>query len=93
VLHEIRVYFHGQTPANVIFIKAIFNCGHKHSKGLSTMTRTTGTTTLFTSLGESVHAFVPYPLPPANPALAPDSYAALNHQAELALAITTPVLI
>jgi hypothetical protein len=29
---------------------------------------------------------VPHPLPPAEPALAPDAYVDLNHQAELALA-------
>jgi Fic family protein len=50
------------------------------------MTRTTGTTTLSTTLGESVRAFVPKPLPPADPALSPEAYEALNLQAELALA-------
>jgi Fic family protein len=50
------------------------------------MTRTTGTTTLSTTLGESVRAFVPKPLPPTDPALSPNAYEALNLQAELALA-------
>ena len=50
------------------------------------MKRTTGTYATSTTLGESVQAFVPHPLPPAEPALAPDTYADLNHHAELALA-------
>ena len=50
------------------------------------MNRDTGTYTISTTLGEPVRAFVPYPLPPARPALAPDLYADLNRQAELALA-------
>ena len=50
------------------------------------MKRTTGTYATSTTLGESVQAFVPHPLPPAEPALAPEAYADLNHQAELALA-------
>ncbi|MBP1151641.1 MULTISPECIES: Fic family protein [Methylocaldum] len=50
------------------------------------MNRTTGTYAISTTLGESVRAFVPHPLPPAAPALAPEAYADLNHQAELALA-------
>ena len=33
-----------------------------------------------------MRAFVPHPLPPAGPALAPDSYAAGHRAAELALA-------
>ena len=48
--------------------------------------RSTGTTVTTTTLGEPVRAFVPHPLPPAGPALAPDSYAAGNRAAELALA-------
>jgi Fic family protein len=50
------------------------------------MKRDTGTYTISTTLGEPVRAFVPHPLPPARPALAPDLYADLNRQAELALA-------
>jgi hypothetical protein len=50
------------------------------------MKRTAGTRVTSTTLGESVQAFVPHPLPPAQPALAPDAYAELNRQAELALA-------
>lgn len=50
------------------------------------MSRTTGTFAVTTSLGERVSAFVPRALPPADPALAPASFADLNRQAELALA-------
>lgn len=49
------------------------------------MNRDTGTYVISTTLGEPVRAFVPHPLPPARPALAPDLYADLNRQAELAL--------
>jgi hypothetical protein len=38
------------------------------------------------TLGESVQAFLPHPLSPARPALAPHSYVDQNRQAELALA-------
>jgi Fic family protein len=48
--------------------------------------RSTGTYTTTTTLGEPVRAFVPHPLPPARPALAPDSYGAGVRNAELALA-------
>jgi Fic family protein len=48
--------------------------------------RTTGAYITSTTLGESVQAFVPHPLPPAAPALDAGSFAALNHSAELALA-------
>ena len=48
--------------------------------------RSTGTYATTTTLGEVVRAFVPHPLPPARPALAPESYAAATHRAELALA-------
>lgn len=50
------------------------------------MQRTTGSTISCTTLGELVRAFVPYPLPPSNPVLAPEAFATLNHQAEVALA-------
>jgi Fic family protein len=39
-----------------------------------------------TTLGEAVRAFVPHALPPADPPLPVEVYAALNHTAELALA-------
>ncbi|MBK6614799.1 Fic family protein [Ottowia sp.] len=48
--------------------------------------RSTGTTITSTTLGEPVRAFVPHPLPPADPPLAPESFAAANHAAEMALA-------
>jgi Fic family protein len=50
------------------------------------MPRITGTYATTTTLGESVRAFVPRPLPPADPPLVPDSFLDLNRQAELALA-------
>lgn len=50
------------------------------------MTRTTGTYALSTTSGESVRAFVPHPLPPADPTLSPDTFSDLNREAELALA-------
>ena len=50
------------------------------------MNRDTGTYAISTTLGEPVRAFVPHPLPPAEPALAPAVYVELNRQAELALA-------
>lgn len=50
------------------------------------MNRTTGTYAISTTLGESVRAFVPDPLPPAGPPLAVASFTDLNRQAELALA-------
>ncbi|MDR7926324.1 Fic family protein [Acidithiobacillus thiooxidans] len=50
------------------------------------MTRITGTYSISTTLGESVRAFVPHPLPPAEPALPPEVFTDLNRQAELALA-------
>ena len=49
------------------------------------MSRATGTYATSTTLGESVQAFVPHPLPPAQPELVVDGYANLNRQAELAL--------
>lgn len=48
--------------------------------------RSTGKYLISTTLGESVQAFVPHPLPPSNPALNVESYATLNHAAELGLA-------
>jgi Fic family protein len=48
--------------------------------------RSTGTYAISTTLGESVQAFVPHPLPPAKPALAPECYMEANRVAELALA-------
>jgi len=48
--------------------------------------RSTGTTITSTTLGESVKAFVPHPLPPAAPPLVPESFAAAHHAAETALA-------
>src|SRR5579871_2431387 len=50
------------------------------------MARATGSYVTTTTLGESVHAFVPRPLPPDDPPLAPGSFVDLNRQAELALA-------
>ena len=50
------------------------------------MKRITGTSAKSTTLGEVVRAFVPRPLPPAAPALAPESYLEPNRQAELSLA-------
>ena len=48
--------------------------------------RSTGTTVTSTTLGERVRAFVPHPLPPARPVLAPDVFAEPNRGAELSLA-------
>lgn len=48
--------------------------------------RSTGTYAISTTLGEPVQAFVPHALPPCDPPLSPDAFAALNHAAELALA-------
>ena len=48
--------------------------------------RSTGTYATTTTLGEAVRAFVPHPLPPAKPALAPECYTAGVRGAELALA-------
>jgi Fic family protein len=50
------------------------------------MSRATGIYAITTTLGESVRAFVPHPLPPADPPLALASFVDLNRQAELALA-------
>jgi len=51
-----------------------------------TLKRAAGIYTTSTTLGESVRAFVPHPLPPAQPALAPAAFVDPNLQAELALA-------
>ncbi|MEO7057242.1 MAG: Fic family protein [Caldimonas sp.] len=48
--------------------------------------RSTGTYVTSTTLGEAIRAFVPRALPPARPALAPESFAVANRSAELALA-------
>jgi len=48
--------------------------------------RVTGTYVTSTTLGESVRAFVPHALPPAEPELDAACYAELNRTAELALA-------
>lgn len=50
------------------------------------MSRITGTYLISTTLGESVGAFVPDPLPPTEPPLPTSVFADLNRQAELALA-------
>jgi Fic family protein len=50
------------------------------------MPRSTGTYVKSSTTGELVRAFVPYPLPPARPALAIEVLEQANHQAELALA-------
>lgn len=50
------------------------------------MRRSTGTYVTSTTSGESVQAFVPCPLPPVDPGLAPESYVEQNREAELALA-------
>ena len=48
--------------------------------------RSTGSYATSTTLGESVQAFVPNPLPPSKPALASICYVELNRSAEMALA-------
>ncbi|ODU10964.1 MAG: cell filamentation protein Fic [Rubrivivax sp. SCN 71-131] len=48
--------------------------------------RTTGTYVTTTTLGEAVRAFVPHPLPPVDPPLAPEDFSVGNHRAEMALA-------
>lgn len=48
--------------------------------------RSTGTYVITTTLGESVHAFVPHRLPPTKPKLAPESFVEANRVAELSLA-------
>jgi len=48
--------------------------------------RSVGSTITSTTLGESVQAFVPHPLPPANPGLDARCFESHNHAAEFALA-------
>lgn len=48
--------------------------------------RRTGTYVTTTTLGEAVQAFIPLPLPPSEPVLAPACFEAGNRAAELALA-------
>ena len=50
------------------------------------MQRVTGTYVRSTTAGEAVRAFVPHPLPPADPPMDPAQYEARNRNAELALA-------
>lgn len=50
------------------------------------MKRSAGTYVVSTTLGEAVRAFVPHPLPPANPALNGAGFSELDRQAGLALA-------
>ena len=48
--------------------------------------RITGTLVTTTTLGESVRAFVPHPLPPADPPLDAERFAEANRRGEMALA-------
>lgn len=66
-------------------IKECFNLKLRYERKLA-MHRTTGSYAISTTLGESVRAFVPHALPPADPALVPAVYSDLVHHAELALA-------
>jgi Fic family protein len=50
------------------------------------MNRITGNFLIATNHGESVKAFIPAPLPPANPVLSPACYLEQNKAAELGLA-------
>jgi len=50
------------------------------------MARISGSYVNTAALGETVRAFVPHALPPLEPELAPESYAACNRDAEVALA-------
>lgn len=50
------------------------------------MKRVSGTYAISTTLGERVRAFVPYALPPVDPALEVGLFAKLNQEAEVALA-------
>ena len=55
------------------------------------MARITGTHVVVTTLSEAVRAFVPHPLPPADPSLASEAFVDANRAAELALARLTGV--
>lgn len=50
------------------------------------MARSTGTYLTSSTLGEQVRGFLPFPLPPKDPALSAVAFSEQNHQAELALA-------
>jgi Fic family protein len=50
------------------------------------MKRISGNYQITTTLGESVKAFIPAPLPPSKPVLSPDCYVKQNQAAKLALA-------
>jgi hypothetical protein len=50
------------------------------------MARASGNFVSPTTLGETVRAFVPHSLPPAEPQLSPRSYESQNRAAEVALA-------
>ena len=50
------------------------------------MARSTGTYLTSSTLGEQVRAFLPFPVPPKDPALSAVAFSEQNHQAELALA-------
>jgi Fic family protein len=68
-------------------IKEVFNMVTLYSSNLSYLSmRITGTYVTSTTLGESVRAFVPHALPPAEPELDAACYFELNRTAELALA-------
>ncbi len=68
-------------------IKEVFNMVTLYSSNLSYLSmRITGTYVTSTTLGESVRAFVPHALPPAEPELDAACYSELNRTAELALA-------
>ena len=68
-------------------IKEVFNMVTLYSSDLSYLSmRITGTYVTSTTLGESVRAFVPHALPPAEPELDAACYFELNRTAELALA-------
>ncbi len=67
------------------YIKKFFNINFHIKLGFK-LKRSTGIYCLTTTLGEPVRAFVPHPLPPAEPLLSLDAYDLPNRTAELALA-------